>query len=99
MCFDEAAAPLLQHVDAGSGESDEEDGLCEYEKQRLKKIKENRAFLASLNLVAAKEDLKAVTKKQVKVCKSCQICAAVCTAAICACVFDIELSWKNAATD
>ena len=92
MCFDEAAAPLLQCVDAGSGESDEEDGLCEYEKQRLKKIKENRAFLASLNLVAAKEDLKAVTKKQVKVhvhvhvCKPCQVCTTVCTAVMCACV-------------
>ena len=99
MCFDGAAAPLLQCVDAGSGESDEEDGLCEYEKQRLKKIKENRAFLASLNLVAAKEDLKAVTKKQVKVCKSCQVCTTVCTAVMCACVFGIESSWKNAVTD
>ena len=49
------------------GDSDDEDDLCEYEKQRLRKIKENRAFLASLNLVAAKEDLKAVTKNQVRV--------------------------------
>lgn len=57
-----------QCVDGGTGESDDdEDGLCEYEKQRLRKIKENRAFLASLNLAAAKEDLKAITKKQVKV--------------------------------
>ena len=55
---------FVQHVDA---ESDEEAGLCEYERQRLRKIKENQAFLASLNLGAAKEDLKAVTKKQVKV--------------------------------
>lgn len=47
-------------------EEEEEEGLCEYEKQRLKKIKENRAFLASLNLTSAKEELKAVTQKPVK---------------------------------
>jgi hypothetical protein len=61
---------FLQSVDAGGSESDE-DGLCEYEKQRLRKIKENRAFLASLNLDTAKEDLKALTEKQVKVCRRC----------------------------
>ena len=55
---------FLQCLDS---ESDEDD-LCEYEKQRLRKIKENRAFLASLNLAAAKEDLNALTQKQVKVC-------------------------------
>ena len=67
MCMDVSLIVLylfVQHVDA---ESDEEAGLCEYERQRLRKIKENQAFLASLNLGAAKEDLKAVTKKQVKV--------------------------------
>ncbi len=57
-------------MEAGGSESDE-DGLCEYEKQRLRKIKENRAFLASLNLDAAKEDLKDLTQKQVKVCRRC----------------------------
>jgi hypothetical protein len=63
---------FLQSVDAGGSESDE-DGLCEYEKQRLRKIKENRAFLASLNLDTAKEDLKALTQKQVKVCQRCLV--------------------------
>ena len=42
---------------------DEDEGLCEYEKQRLKKIKENRAFLASLNIGSAKEELKSTIKK------------------------------------
>ena len=42
---------------------DDEEGLCEYEKQRLRKIKENQAFLASLNLMSAKEELKALTVK------------------------------------
>lgn len=60
---------FLQYVDSES----EEDGLCEYEKQRLKKIKENRAFLASLNLAAAKEDLNALTQKQIKVCHHCLV--------------------------
>lgn len=48
-------------------EEKEEEKLCEYEKQRLKRIKENQAFLASLNLTAAKEEMKALTNKQVKV--------------------------------
>ena len=54
-------------MDTANDKGEEEEGLCEYEKQRLKKIKENRAFLASLDLGAAKEELKEVTKKQVKV--------------------------------
>ena len=66
-CNCEATVSFLQCVDASSGDSDNEDDLCEYEKQQLRNIKENRALLASLNLIAAKEDLKAVTKLHPKI--------------------------------
>ena len=47
------------HDGMGTSDSEEwelDDGLCEYERRRMRNIKENRALMESLNLLKAKED-------------------------------------------
>ena len=58
--------PITEEDHAGTsvGVSDSEDwesddGLCEYERRRMRNIRENRALMASLNLLKAKEDFSA----------------------------------------
>lgn len=61
--------PITEEDHAGTsvGVSDSEDwesddGLCEYERRRMRNIRENRALMASLNLLKAKEDFSAAGK-------------------------------------
>ena len=60
---EQPAEPITEgdHDGTGMGVSDSEewesdDGLCEYERRRMRNIRENRALMASLNLLKAKED-------------------------------------------
>lgn len=53
------------HTDIGG--CDGQDGLCEYERKRLRNIQENMAIIASLNLLKSKENLRAASKKLPKV--------------------------------
>ncbi len=57
-----------QSKDDIESEADSEgDGLCEYERRRLRNIRENMAMMASLNLLKAKDNFGAVSRKPPRV--------------------------------